>query len=101
MRTCQTYTLRTTGLPGGAPASPDEGLSRSVLVRESEKLVELRINEGESFEAFLRRFTKRVQQESIISEARRRQHFEPPSVTRKKRAAAKHRKSVKATLKHM
>jgi len=64
-------------------------------------LVELRINEGESFEGFLRRFTKRVQQESIISEARRRQHFEPPSIVRKKTAAAKRRKSVKATLKNM
>ncbi|MBG82846.1 MAG: 30S ribosomal protein S21 [SAR202 cluster bacterium] len=64
-------------------------------------LVELRINEGESFEGFLRRFTKRVQQESIISEARRRQHFEPPSITRKKTAAAKKRKSMKATLKNM
>ena len=63
--------------------------------------MELRINEGESFEAFLRRFTKRVQQEGIISEARRRQHFEPPNVIRKKRSAAKRRKSIKATLKHM
>jgi small subunit ribosomal protein S21 len=73
--------------------SPNNELGKS--------LVELRINEGESFEGFLRRFTKRVQQESIISEARRRQHFEPPSITRKKTAAAKKRKSVKATLKNM
>ncbi len=64
-------------------------------------LVEIRINDGESFEGFLRRFTKRVQQESIISEERRRQHFEPPSITRKKTAAAKKRKSIKATLKNM
>ncbi len=72
------------------------------LKYESGKLlVEIRINDGESFEGFLRRFTKRVQQESIISEARRRQHFEPPSITRKKTAAAKRRKSIKATLKNM
>jgi small subunit ribosomal protein S21 len=64
-------------------------------------LVEVRINEGESFESFLRRFTKRVQQEGLISETRRRQHFEPPSVLRKKQAAAKRRKSIKATLKYM
>lgn len=64
-------------------------------------MVEVKINEGESFEAFLRRFTKRVQQEGLISETRRRQHFEPPSVLRKKRAAAKRRKSIKATLKNM
>ena len=64
-------------------------------------MVETRINDGESSEGFLRRFTKRVQQEGIISEARRRAHFESPSVLRKKRAAAKRRKSIKATLKHM
>lgn len=61
--------------------------------------MEVRINDGESFEAFLRRFTKRVQQEGIVSETRRRQHFEPPNVLRKKKAASKRRKSIKATLK--
>ena len=59
----------------------------------------MRLQEGESFEAMLRRFTKNVQAEGIISETRRRQHFEPPCSLRKKRAAAKRRKSIKATLK--
>ena len=48
----------------------------------------------------LRRFSKSVQQEGIISEARRRKSFEPPSVTRKKRNAAKERKSRKSTEKN-
>ena len=64
-------------------------------------MVEVRIQDGESFESFLRRFTKRVQQDGLISEARRRQHFEAPCSLRKKQAAAKRRKSLKATLKHM
>jgi small subunit ribosomal protein S21 len=51
--------------------------------------------EGETFESMLRRFNKRVQQDGILSEARRRSHFEPPSVTRKKKEAAKRRKSRK------
>ena len=63
--------------------------------------MEVRIQDGESFESFLRRFSKRVQQDGIISEARRRQHFEAPSQLRKKQAAAKLRKSAKATLKYM
>ena len=62
-------------------------------------MADVRLQEGESFEAMLRRFTKHVQQEGIISETRRRQHFEPPCTVRKKRAAAKRRKSIKATLK--
>ena len=64
-------------------------------------LVEIKINDGESFEGFLRRFTKKVQHESIIPEYRKREHFEPPSVARKKKAAAKLRKSLKTTHKFM
>ena len=64
-------------------------------------MVEVKINDGENFEGFLRRFTKKVQQESIISEARRRQHFESASVVREKNAATKKRKSMKTTQKNM
>lgn len=48
----------------------------------------------------LRRFTRSVQHEGIISEARRRKAFEPPSVTRKKQLAGKLRKSRKSTEKN-
>ena len=58
-----------------------EGVSRVVL------------SEGETFDSLLRRFSKRVQQDGILSEARRREHFESPSIKRKKKAAAKRRKS--------
>ncbi|MFQ5860847.1 MAG: 30S ribosomal protein S21 [Dehalococcoidia bacterium] len=54
---------------------------------------EVRLAEGETFESMLRRFNKRVQGDGILSEIRRRQHFEPPSLRRKKKAAAKRRKS--------
>ena len=64
------------------------------------QLVEVKNREGESFEAMLRRFTRSVQHEGIISEARRRKAFEPPSVTRKKQIAAKVRKSRKSTEKN-
>ena len=48
-------------------------------------MVEVRIKDDESFEALLRRFSKKVQQESIVSEARRRQNFESPTSIRKKK----------------
>ena len=35
--------------------------------------------ENESFESLLKRFSKKVQQAGILSEARRREHFEKPS----------------------
>lgn len=57
---------------------------------------EVIIGDNETFESLLKRFTKRVQQDGILAEARRRQHFEKPSVKRKKKEAAKRRKSARA-----
>ncbi|MDP9380092.1 MAG: 30S ribosomal protein S21 [Chloroflexota bacterium] len=56
-------------------------------------MAEVTINEGESFEAALRRFNKKVQQAGILAEARRREHYEKPSVKRKRKEAARRRKS--------
>jgi len=58
-------------------------------------LSEVKVGAHESFEQALRRFNKMVQQTGILAEARRREHFESPSVRRKKKAAAKRRKSLK------
>jgi small subunit ribosomal protein S21 len=56
-------------------------------------LTEVVVRDNENFESALRRFTRKVQQYGILSEARRREHFEKPSVRRKRKAAAKRRKS--------
>ncbi len=56
---------------------------------------EVRIGEGESFESLLRRFTRKVQQEGIISEVRAAGLFEKPSIKRKRKEATKRRKSNK------
>ena len=58
-------------------------------------MAEVTVGPNESFEQALRRFSKIVQQTGILAEARRREHFEPPSVTAKKKKAAKLRKSRK------
>jgi len=60
---------------------------------------EVVIKEGESFEAALKRFTRKVQQDGLLSEAKRRQHYEPPSVKRKRKADARERKARKARAK--
>lgn len=51
---------------------------------------------NESFESLLKRFTRKVQQDGILSAVRHREYFEKPSVKRKRRAAAKRRKSARA-----
>ena len=52
--------------------------------------------ENESSESLIRRFTKRVQQDNVLSEIRRRNYFEKPSVKRKRKEAVKRRKSARS-----
>lgn len=56
--------------------------------------------ENESFESLLRRFSKKVQQDGILAEIRRRGSFEKPSVKRKKKEATKRRKSGRSSRNH-
>ena len=67
--------------------------------RETSSVSEVIIKEGDSFEVALKKFTRRVQQDGLLSEAKRRQHYEPPSVKRKRKADARERKARKARLK--
>lgn len=55
--------------------------------------------DGESLESLLRRFKRRVQNDRILSEVRRRRFYEPPSILRKRKRAAKLRKSRRTTKK--
>ena len=57
------------------------------------------IEDGESFDSLLRRFNKKVQGDRVMSEVRRRRFFEKPSVIRKRKKAAKLRKSRRQTIK--
>jgi small subunit ribosomal protein S21 len=61
-------------------------------------VAEVTVSENETLESALRRFNKKVQQEGILAEARRREHYEKPSISRKKKKAAKRRKSLRHSL---
>jgi small subunit ribosomal protein S21 len=49
----------------------------------------------ESFESLLKRFNTKVQQGGILKEVRRREYYEKPSIKRKRKAAAKRRRSAR------
>ena len=53
------------------------------------------LGETETFDSMLKRFNKRVQQDGILSELRRRESFEKPSVKRKRQGPAKKRNSAR------
>ena len=54
-------------------------------------MTEVVAGENESFESLLKRFNRRVQQTGILSEVRRREHYEKPSVRRERKKEVKRR----------
>jgi small subunit ribosomal protein S21 len=48
----------------------------------------IKVRDDESFEAALRRFKKQCEKAGILSELRKREHYEKPSLKKKKKAAA-------------
>jgi len=59
-------------------------------------LAEVTAGNDESFESLLKRFNKKVQQSGILAELRRREHYEKPSIRRKRKKAAKRRNAARA-----
>jgi small subunit ribosomal protein S21 len=55
----------------------------------------VKVREGESFESALRRFKKQCEKAGILSEIRRREHYEKPSVKKKKKALAARKRMLK------
>ncbi len=53
------------------------------------------IEPDESFENALKRFKKQCEKSGLISELRKRQHYEKPSVKRKRKALAARKKAQK------
>lgn len=49
---------------------------------------EVRIKENESLDSALRRFKRSCARSGVLSEVRKREHYEKPSVRRKKKSEA-------------
>ena len=55
----------------------------------------VKVKENESFEQALRRFKKQVEKAGILTELRRREAYDKPSVRKKKKAAASRKRAIK------
>ena len=55
----------------------------------------VKVREGESFESALKRFKKQCEKAGILSEIRKREHYEKPSVRKKKKALAAKKRAMK------
>ena len=51
------------------------------------------VKEDETFENALRRFKRKCEKSGILSELKKRQHYEKPSVRRKRKALAARKKA--------
>lgn len=55
----------------------------------------IRVREVDSFENALKKFKKQCEKEGILSEIKKREHYDKPSVKRKKKAIAARKKAAK------
>jgi len=55
----------------------------------------VRVRESDSFENALKKFKKQCEKEGILSDIKKREHYEKPSAKRKKKALAARKKALK------
>ena len=55
----------------------------------------VQVRDDENFENALRRFKRKVEKAGVLTELRKRQHFEKPSVKRKRKAAQARKKMLR------
>ena len=56
---------------------------------------EVHVKEGESLDSALKRFKRSCARDGVMSELRKREHYEKPSVKRKKKSEAARKKAKK------
>ena len=55
----------------------------------------VKVGKNESLDAALRRFKRSCQKSGVLSEVRKREHYEKPSVKRKKKSEAARKRKFK------
>ncbi|MBR2951687.1 MAG: 30S ribosomal protein S21 [Clostridia bacterium] len=58
-------------------------------------MAEIRVKENESLDSALRRFKRQCQKSGLMTELRKREHYEKPSVKRKKKSEAARKRKFK------
>ncbi len=60
----------------------------------------VKVKDSESFENALKRFKKQCEKAGILSEIRKREHYEKPSVKKKRKAIAARKRALKKMRRH-
>jgi small subunit ribosomal protein S21 len=67
----------------------------SQCIREGFLMSQVKVKENESLESALRRFKRQTSRDGVIQEVRKREHYEKPSVKRKKKSEAARKRKFK------
>ena len=59
-------------------------------------MAEIRVKENESLDSALRRFKRQCARSGVIAEVKKREHYEKPSVKRKKKSDAARKRKFKS-----
>ncbi|MGH7832756.1 MAG: 30S ribosomal protein S21 [Candidatus Binatia bacterium] len=60
----------------------------------------VRVRENESIESAIRRFKKQCEKAGILAELRKREHYDKPSVKKKKKAIAARKRAMRRSRSH-
>jgi len=70
--------------------------SNALLLRgEGLQMAEVRVKENETLDSALRRFKRQCARSGVLTELRKREHYEKPSVKRKKKSEAARKRKYK------
>ena len=58
-------------------------------------MAEIRVKENETLDSALRRFKRQCAKSGVLTELRKREHYETPSVKRKKKSEAARKRKFK------
>ena len=72
-----------------------EPLIQGRVVRGGTRMSEIRVKDNESLDSALRRFKRSCAKAGVLSEVRKREHYEKPSVKRKKKSEAARKRKFK------
>lgn len=67
---------------------------KTKTLKEVKNMPEVRVRDNESIESALKRFKKKIQKAGILSEIKRRERYEKPSVKRKRKSEAARKRKV-------
>jgi small subunit ribosomal protein S21 len=81
--------------PGDTKMASRPLTTRAARPRSDERMPVIKVKENESFEQAMRRFKKTCEKAGILTELRRREYYDKPSIRKKKKAAAARKRALK------